>query len=528
MGSGLHDVARKLSVAAAPCGQGRQLGLSTPKRVAGGRFRQAIRGICNRGAISGQHTSMSSLADLPDLVGFFSYSRKDDEDSEAALSKLRARIQKELRLQLGRSLRLWQDATAIPSGTLWEDEINRAIAESVFFIPIVTPSVVASKYCRFEFEAFLKRERELGRGDLVFPILYIRVAALENEDQWRRDELLTIIAARQYVDWQKFRHRDVASTEVAEKIEEFCRNIFDALHKPWLSPQERQARGAIEATERTDEAVRRDGAEEPHHQHELEAGRRVEEKRRRREAAEGLRKLDGHGTHQEIRSDSRGDFRFSSSLENVLLGGGIGGAVTGLLLGVYYYLQFGPSDESVTWTLIAEMLVAGAVMGIVLGFCIQVVILWFRYLVSSKRRSAALFNDVTGGAVGGAIGGLPVGILAGLVFGFRYREFIGIAPMVIGTSVGVLFVAAGALFHDYDGRWQNVARAFTASLLMIVCIATIEIVVLQVTNIEQWVYVEGTGSKLAGAIVGVAIFLAAGLQVGLTLAVYRLWKTPEP
>jgi hypothetical protein len=61
---------------------------------------------------------MSSLADLPDLVGFFSYSRKDDEDSEGALSKLRARIQRELRLQLGRSLRLWQDAAAIPSRRL--------------------------------------------------------------------------------------------------------------------------------------------------------------------------------------------------------------------------------------------------------------------------------------------------------------------------------------------------------------------------------------------------------------------------
>ena len=35
---------------------------------------------------------MSSLADLKELVGFFSYSRRDDERSEGALSRLRARL----------------------------------------------------------------------------------------------------------------------------------------------------------------------------------------------------------------------------------------------------------------------------------------------------------------------------------------------------------------------------------------------------------------------------------------------------
>jgi hypothetical protein len=33
---------------------------------------------------------MSSLADAPNLVGFFSYSREDDEDSGGKLSKLKS------------------------------------------------------------------------------------------------------------------------------------------------------------------------------------------------------------------------------------------------------------------------------------------------------------------------------------------------------------------------------------------------------------------------------------------------------
>src|SRR6516164_9602576 len=118
---------------------------------------------------------MSCLADLPELIGFFSYAREDDEGSHGALSTLRERIQHELRAQLGRSFksfRLWQDKEAIPSGTLWESEIKNAAGQSVFFIPIITPTVVRSPHCRFELDAFLTREAALGRDDLVFPILY--------------------------------------------------------------------------------------------------------------------------------------------------------------------------------------------------------------------------------------------------------------------------------------------------------------------------------------------------------------------
>src|SRR5437763_10290457 len=109
---------------------------------------------------------MSSLADLPELVGFFSYSREDDEGAKGALSALRDAIQRELGAQLGRSrsdFRLWQDREAIAPGRLWESEIKAAIEQAVFFLPMITPRVVRSQHCRFEFESFLARERVLGR-----------------------------------------------------------------------------------------------------------------------------------------------------------------------------------------------------------------------------------------------------------------------------------------------------------------------------------------------------------------------------
>jgi hypothetical protein len=180
------------------------------------------------------------LVDLPEIIGFFSYSRDDDTDSMGALSALRDRIQRELRGRLGRTkatFRLWQDTSAIPHGTLWEEELKAAVAQSVFFVPIITPTSVRSQHCKREFELFLAREKELGRNDLIFPLLYIRVPELEDEKQWRQDEVLRVIGGRQFMDWQERRYLDVRSPEVAVQIGHFCNNIYDALRKPLVSAQ---------------------------------------------------------------------------------------------------------------------------------------------------------------------------------------------------------------------------------------------------------------------------------------------------
>lgn len=235
---------------------------------------------------------MSSLADLPELVGFFSYSRRDDQNSEGALTRLRARIYSELRLQLGRELRLWQDTAAIPEGSLWEQEIKSAIAEAAFFVPIVTPSAVGSKHCRVEFTSFLERERELGRSNLIFPLLYVRVPALEREDQWRDDPVLATIGTRQYSDWQDYRHRDLREPEVARKIELFCRNIVEALRQPWLSLEERRAAEAKGRQAEEDEAKRRRDAEVAREGDKRERSAREAEQRLAEEAAREARERD--------------------------------------------------------------------------------------------------------------------------------------------------------------------------------------------------------------------------------------------
>lgn len=181
-----------------------------------------------------------SLAELPELIGFFSYAREDDSGSGGRLTRLRERIHEELRSQLGRrrgNFRVWQDKAAIAEGTLWSEEIRIAIDQSVFFIPIITPTAIKSEYCKAEFEHFLAREKELDRNDLVFPVLYIRVPELEDESQWRQNPVLRIVGERQYLNWLDYRHLDIDSREVGVTIERFCRSIHDALSRPGLTKQ---------------------------------------------------------------------------------------------------------------------------------------------------------------------------------------------------------------------------------------------------------------------------------------------------
>jgi hypothetical protein len=311
---------------------------------------------------------MASLADTPDLVGFFSYSREDDEGSGGRLSKLRERIQEELRGQLGRTkkdFRLWQDKTSIAHGELWEDNIKKAVSESVFFIPIITPTAVKSPYCKFEFETFLAREKELGRSNLVFPILYIPVPALVG-DGWRQDPLLAIIGSRQYEQWQGLRHLDTSSTEVALRVEKLCENIAKALQQPWLSPEERhdaEARRVAEDERRRLEKLQ----EESRRVAEEERSRQEAETKRRSEEAE-LEQSRQENERRRLEKETLWVAKKARALQ--LLRGkttAVATVAAGLLLigGFWLYQRTIPASVAVVppvWTIHAETNATGAIV----------------------------------------------------------------------------------------------------------------------------------------------------------------------
>jgi hypothetical protein len=136
--------------------------------------------------------------------------------------------------------------------------------------------MVNSPHCSFEFESFLAREKELGRDDLIFPILYISVPEL-GDGTWKQNSVLKIVNDRQYLDWRDYRPRELSDPEIRKELIQFCSNISNALRKPWVSPEERQQRQEAAA-------VGIAAADERRTKTQIEAERAAEEERQRREA----------------------------------------------------------------------------------------------------------------------------------------------------------------------------------------------------------------------------------------------------
>jgi sulfatase modifying factor 1 len=171
-------------------------------------------------------------------TGFWSYTSSDDTASRGRLSQLRRLLADELQLKIGRTpkVHIFQDVAAIPHGTDWLKEIHRALGDSSFLIPIVTPAFLQSEMCCAEVARFRQREMELGRDDLIFPFHYIGVEDI-NPDQpgeCHDAAVLKLLRSRQWIDFRLLRFRNTDDEAVALKLESFADSIRAALRRDTL------------------------------------------------------------------------------------------------------------------------------------------------------------------------------------------------------------------------------------------------------------------------------------------------------
>jgi cobaltochelatase CobT len=103
-------------------------------------------------------------------LAFMSYVNVDDQHESGRLTQLRERLSGEVRMQTGAPFDIFQDRKDIAWGQQWQERINQSLDAVTFLIPIITPAFFRSDACRDELERFLKREKELGRGDLILPV----------------------------------------------------------------------------------------------------------------------------------------------------------------------------------------------------------------------------------------------------------------------------------------------------------------------------------------------------------------------
>jgi hypothetical protein len=93
--------------------------------------------------------------------------------------------------------------------------------------------------------------------------------------------VLKIVNDRQYLDWRDYRPRELNDPEIRKELIQFCRNISNALRKPWRSPEERQQRQEAEAMGIV-------AADERRTKTQIEAERAAEEERKKLMEAQAL------------------------------------------------------------------------------------------------------------------------------------------------------------------------------------------------------------------------------------------------
>ena len=187
--------------------------------------------------------------------GFWSYARKDDDYSDRRVSQLYDKIRKEVVLDYGRRVEIFQDTSDITTGAVWEARIRKAISDSTFFIPVITPTFLQRPWCFREVGLFLAREkdlrtrhRELADESLIFPIGYREI----REDEALQPELMAILKTRQWIRLEPMLDLDLQAPELRREVRKLVSSISRLLRTPIESDVERAAREADEESMRHD------------------------------------------------------------------------------------------------------------------------------------------------------------------------------------------------------------------------------------------------------------------------------------
>jgi hypothetical protein len=172
-------------------------------------------------------------------AALMSYTRFDDEYAGGYLTQLGDQISKAVQFVSGGiPLPIFRDTQDIAWGQSWEERIDHLGDMPTFFIPILTPSYFKNEWSRHELERFLEREAQLGRSDLVLPVYFIRVPALEDAALRADDPLAQTLAARQRIDWRELRFEHFSAPPVRRAIAHIAERIANVITT--LEPEEDQ------------------------------------------------------------------------------------------------------------------------------------------------------------------------------------------------------------------------------------------------------------------------------------------------
>ncbi len=159
-------------------------------------------------------------------VGFWSYARKDDKAEKGRISQLAQDIVEQYEMLTGESISIYIDTEENKWGGKWRENIDTALSEVVFFIPVITPRYVQSAECRREIQYFIHGAEKLGLKDLVLPLLYVDFEEFHNKDS--SDALIKLINEFQWVNWTETRFFELTSEGYRRGVNKLAQRLVEA------------------------------------------------------------------------------------------------------------------------------------------------------------------------------------------------------------------------------------------------------------------------------------------------------------
>lgn len=138
-------------------------------------------------------------------AGFWGYAHIDDEADSGRVTRLAKKIQLEYQVLTTQKIEIFVDRDSLAWGDNWRERIDGSLQATTFYIPIITPSFIASKECRREFLSFVNAAKALGVEEYILAIRYIPVEDLNDDSS---DEIKALVAATQYEDFGDLRFED--------------------------------------------------------------------------------------------------------------------------------------------------------------------------------------------------------------------------------------------------------------------------------------------------------------------------------
>ncbi|MET8169322.1 toll/interleukin-1 receptor domain-containing protein [Streptomyces sp. NPDC005329] len=162
-------------------------------------------------------------------AGFWSYTHRDDEIEEGRIRRLAIKIANEFEGVTADEFDVFIDKKDIRWGDEWRKRIDSALAGSTFFMPVITPRFLKSEECRREILTFVGHAKSLGLEELLLPILYFDVPQLQEQNP--SDEVVALVAERQYVDWTKLRLEREDSPDYRKEVNRLAVRLVEIIEQ---------------------------------------------------------------------------------------------------------------------------------------------------------------------------------------------------------------------------------------------------------------------------------------------------------